>query len=169
MSDEGMSDAPWLEHFVTSQDALGGMTFAHYRDHMDDEAMLRYRASVAENNGHDMAPVNYNSLRRIIARLDAAERERDHYRKLAFGRIDQSAANGWMPIACAPTNGSKIDLWSESHYGNGRIPDAWYVGNEWFVLNGNGRPEAIAHHHNVTHWRPIHALTANHSAPVVEE
>ena len=103
------------------------------------------------------------------ARATAAERERDHYRKLAFGRIDQSAANGWMPIACAPTNGSKIDLWSESHYGNGRIPDAWYVGNEWFVLNGNGRPEAIAHHHNVTHWRPIHALTANHSAPVVEE
>ena len=110
-----------------------------------------------------------NERDQLNARLDAAERERDHYRKLAFDRIDQSAANGWLPIASAPMNGSKIDLWSESHYGNGRIPDAWYVGNEWFVLNGNGRPEAIAHHHNVTHWRPIHALTANHSAPVVEE
>lgn len=143
MSDEGMSDAELAYHRAR----------AYQRPGSTDTEMT----------------IEKESMRALIARLDAAERERDHYRKLAFGRIDQSAANGWMPIACAPTNGSKIDLWSESHYGNGRIPDAWYVGNEWFVLNGNGRPEAIAHHHNVTHWRPIHALTANHSAPVVEE
>ena len=129
MSDEGMSDAPWLEHFVTSQDALGGMTFAHYRDHMDDEAMLRYRASVAENNGHDMAPVNYNSLRRIIARLDAAERERDALRE-ALAKI------------------ANYDRKHKTPQRDGRMADTTHL-----YLQGFARA----------------ALTANHSAPVVEE
>lgn len=48
-------------------------SFAHYDDLMDDEAIVRYRRNVLERDGHDMAGVNYNSLRRIIARLDKAE------------------------------------------------------------------------------------------------
>ena len=133
MSDEGMSDAPWLEHFVTSQDALGGMTFAHYRDHMDDEAMLRYRASVAENNGHDMAPVNYNSLRRIIARLDAAEREPDARLLDALREIARPLDCGCVPCT-------------------GQCRSAYAMQIEVEARQDIARA----------------ALTANHSAPVVD-
>ena len=140
MSDEGMSDAPWLEHFVTSQDALGGMTFAHYRDHMDDEAMLRYRASVAENNGHDMAPVNYNSLRRIIARLDAAERERDALREAL-----NEAAQFIEVVASADFDEIAAD---------GGVDVGMVIQKQAATVNA---PRARA------------ALTANHSATVVEE
>lgn len=48
-------------------------TFSHFTDLMDDEALSRYRASVFAYDGHERASLNYNSLRRIIARLDKAE------------------------------------------------------------------------------------------------
>lgn len=48
-------------------------TFAHFTDLMDDEALARCRDNVRANDGHDMATLNHNSLRRIIARLDRAE------------------------------------------------------------------------------------------------
>ena len=87
----------------------------------------------------------------------------EHERRELLGQIEfltaerdvLLAANEWRDIASAPRDGSKVDLWSRSHYGDARIPDAWFVGNEWFVLNGTGTPESIAHHHVVTHWKPI--------------
>lgn len=91
----------------------------------------------------------YNRLRAMYdaaeARAVSAERERDELR----------AAQGWRTIDSAPRDGTKVDLWSRSHYGDGRITDAWYVGNEWFVFNDIGTPEAISHHHHVTHWQPL--------------
>ena len=138
MSDEGMSDAAWRDRFVTAQDALDGATFAHYRDHMDDEAMQRYRASVADNDGHDMAPVNFNSLRRIIARLDAAERERDALRDALEFYADKSAWNQ-PPVQ---TVQSELGVAYQ---------------NKASQMQKDRGAKARA------------ALTANHSAPVVEE
>lgn len=48
-------------------------TFAHHVDLMDDEALHRYRRHVLSNDEHDLAPINVNSLRRLIARIDVAE------------------------------------------------------------------------------------------------
>ena len=173
MSDEGMSDAPWLEHFVTSQDALGGMTFAHYRDHMDDEAMLRYRASVAENNGHDMAPVNYNSLRRIIARLDAAERERDALRE-ALAKTAQphfwwdtdDSENGCDDITIILDNHEIGEVVEVSCARN--LPNQWAVG--YVTESGGFRGQTFATEAEAVEFAAARAaLTANHSAPDVEE
>lgn len=49
------------------------ISFSHYIDLMDDEAMSRMREAVLTSKGHDMAVVNNNSLRRLIARIDVRE------------------------------------------------------------------------------------------------
>lgn len=91
-----------------TQATTAAFTFAHYVDLMDDEALARYRQSVMTNPGHDMAAVNHNSLRRLIARIDVAEArlavahfERDEARRTK-PTDDLSEVRGWVAkLYCA--------------------------------------------------------------------
>lgn len=59
-------------------------------DVMDPEAVGRYRREWVGENGHDMAPVNYNSLRRLIALIDQLALEASA-RPERGGRVRSSA------------------------------------------------------------------------------
>ena len=55
---------------VSTGAGLPSDSFSDWHDIMDPEALTRYRSQVRENNGHDMASINYNSLRRLITLID---------------------------------------------------------------------------------------------------
>jgi len=52
-------------------------------DVMDPDGLARWRASANEGNGHDMCGANNNSLRRLVATIDALAAEVDETRQQA--------------------------------------------------------------------------------------
>jgi len=88
------------------------------------------------------------------------EREQDALRRGARAAI--AAMPGWEPIASAPRDGTKVDLWlrieaspmSMGWSDEFRVPEAWFEVDRWFHYRESGAKSELLTRY-ITHWMPM--------------
>jgi len=87
-----------------------------------------------------------------------------------LSKLRAPVAYGWQPIASAPKDGTRVDLWRVSTvFGlqEDRLTDCWFSEGGWRRDEGKyGNPTVSG---KVTHWMPVAVAPGSASAPIADE